>query len=519
MAKAKTRRPWTVAALVAIVAAALAADLLLGSDEDRPAYLFATAERGHIASTVTASGTLRAVTTVEVGSQISGQIKALAADYNTVVRAGEVIARIDPTQFQAKVLQARAELAVAEANVSMQRASLSELEADAEGARAALAETREERNRKQALLARKVVSTSEVDKAIAIHDQANARVKAADAKVRKQAAQIDQALAQVKQEEAVLEQRQIDLDRTIIRSPVDGVVISRNVDIGQTVAASLQAPVLFTIAQDLSNMQVEVSVDEADIGQIIEAQRTTFSVDSFPNRQFVGRIRQIRKAPIEVSNVVTYAVVVSAENADLRLLPGMTANVNIIVGERDDVLKVANSALRFRPAGASRAEAGSGAGPAGGEAARAGAEQRLRGLSEHLGLSDEQRETVRGIFAEAAKKIAAMRDQGLPIEQIRPFVEQLRARNRPRIEAILDARQRERFRTAIALRSSNPVQSGRVWVLDQDGNPAAIEVLYGISDGSVTEIVRGDLAEGAQVIVGIERKRPGESRRRFRFGF
>ncbi len=514
MARAKTRRPWAVAGLVAIVAAALAAYLLLGTEEDRPAYLFATAERGHIASTVTASGTLRAVTTVEVGSQISGQIKALAADYNTVVRAGEVIARIDPAQFQANVLQAEAELAVAKANVSMQRASLSELEADGEGARAALAETREERKRKQALLARKVVSKSEVDKAIAIHDQAKARVKAADAKVRKQAAQIDQALAQVKQKEAVLQQRKIDLDRTIIRSPVDGVVISRNVDIGQTVAASLQAPVLFTIAQDLSSMQVEVSVDEADIGQIIEAQRTTFSVDSFPNRQFVGRIRQIRKAPIEVSNVVTYTVVVSAENADLRLLPGMTANVNIIVGERDDVLKVANSALRFRPAGASRVEAGSGARPAGGRA-----EQRLRRLSEHLGLSEEQREMVRAIFAEAGKKIAAMRDQGVPIEEIRSLVEQVRARNRPRIEAILNEEQREKFRAASAFRSSNPVQPGRLWVLDQDGNPAPTEVLYGISDGTVTEIVRGDLAEGAQVIVGIARKQPGERRRRFHFGF
>lgn len=517
MSRTKTRSWWAAALFAALLAAGGAAYDWTGGESEAPSYRFAKAERGPISSIVSASGTLRAVVTVEVGSQISGQIDRLLADFNSVVRAGDMIARLDPAQFQANVRQAEAELAVAKANVSMQRATLSELEAEIEGARAALSQVREDMKRKRSLFARKVVSASEVDKAVAANDQAAAGVKAAKAKARKQAAQIEHALAQVSQKIAALSQRRIDLDRTIIRSPVDGVVISRDVDIGQTVAASLQAPVLFTIAQDLHSMQVEVSVDEADIGQIAVAQRAAFTVDSFPNRKFRGRVIQIRKAPVEVSDVVTYTVVVSADNPDLKLLPGMTANVSVITGERKNALRVPSGALRFRPAGTEKSATDTGGRPAAGR--RASSERRLKELSEELGLGEAQREKVRAIFAETGRKIAGLRQQGMAIEEIRPLIREMRRRSRPRIEALLDPAQLKKFRASVAARGNAPIQRGRVWLLGADGTPKPVTVFHGISDGTLSEIVRGDIADGQQVIVGIDRKPVGKSRRSLRFGF
>jgi len=513
------RRWWMGGAFVLLAAAGGGAYYYYyGTGQERPAYRFATVERGRVVSAVSASGTLRAVVTVEVGSQVSGQIKELAADFNTVVRAGQVIARLDPAQFEANVRQAQAELAVARANVTMQEATLAELEAQAEGDRAALAEAREDLKRKQALAARKVVSASEVDKATAVHDQARARVSGTAAGLRKQRAQIEHAQAQVMEREAGLQHQQIDLEHTIIRSPVDGVVISRNVDIGQTVAASLQAPVLFTIAQDLSSMQVEVSVDEADIGQIVDGQTATFTVDSFPGREFPGLVKQVRMAPVEVSNVITYTVVVSAENPDLRLLPGMTANVSIVVSERDSVLKVPNAALRFRPEGTGAEAPATSDRATGAPDGRARASQAMQQLTEQLSLNEEQQAGIRAIFAETMAKIRAMRDQGMPPDEMRLAIQQARAANRPRVEALLTEEQRQKYRALVAMRSANPIQRGRVWVPGDDGAPKPVEISYGVSDGSVSEIVRGDIAEGQKVIVGIARETAEKNGTSLRFG-
>ncbi|OGK98219.1 MAG: hypothetical protein A3D33_02320, partial [Candidatus Rokubacteria bacterium RIFCSPHIGHO2_02_FULL_73_26] len=336
-----------------------------------PKYRLARVERGPLTAAVSATGNLNAVITVQVGSQVSGQIKELLVDFNSVVRKGQVVARIDPDIFRAKVNQAKAELDAARASVLNQQAQVERARADVENARAALAEaraqtakaqvavldTRRDRERKSELFARQLIAKSEMDSAQAAHDSALAQLDSVRAREQALASAINSALAQlrvaeaahaaaratVEQRRAALEQAQVDLDHTTIRAPVDGVVVSRQVDVGQTVAASLQAPILFTIAQDLTKMQVETSVDEADIGRIRLEDHATFTVDAFPGETFSGTVVQIRKAAQIVQNVVTYTVVVAVGNPAGRLLPGMTANVKLVVAEKPSVLRVPNA--------------------------------------------------------------------------------------------------------------------------------------------------------------------------------
>ena len=333
----------------AVITAVILYDGFSGANSNAPRYRLAAVSRGPIAGTVSASGKLQAVVTVDVGTQVSGMIKTLHADFNDKVEAGQVIARIDSAPFEASLSQAEAELAVAHASVAMQEASLQELEAELDGSRAALTEAKEDLRRRRSLLSRGVASSSTVDTALAKKEQASARVNAGLARMTKQKAQIDLARAQALQRTAVVQQRQLDLEYTYIRSPVNGVVISRNVDAGQTVAASLQTPVLFWIAQDLARMEVSISVDEADIGRVQVGQKVTFTVDSYPDRTFEGRVHQVRKAGQEIASVVTYTVVATADNIDHLLLPGMTANVTIIISEHGGALKIPNAAFFYRP--------------------------------------------------------------------------------------------------------------------------------------------------------------------------
>ncbi|HYZ26974.1 MAG TPA: efflux RND transporter periplasmic adaptor subunit [Geminicoccaceae bacterium] len=348
--------------------------------EEKPSgatYLTAAVERGDLRTTVTAVGTLNAVETVEVGSQLSGQIAELLVDFNDEVSEGQPLARLDPRTFQSEVRQAEAALEVARAEVLKQRAalqtaaaelasarhSLEVAQARAESTQAKLTETERDLQRKRALVGTEVLAAAHIDQAIAAHQSVAADLRAAAAEVAIAregviAAEAGQLMSDAnllyaeaaeKQRAAELSQAQIDLARTVITAPTDGVVIGRDVDRGQTVAASLEAPTLFTIAQDLRQMEVHAKVDEADIGQIRMGQRASFAVDAYPGRSFSGTVKQIRKAPETVENVVTYTVVLSAENSDLALLPGMTALVNVVVDEAKDVLKVPNAALRFQP--------------------------------------------------------------------------------------------------------------------------------------------------------------------------
>ena len=317
-----------------IVLAAAGAAFWFWSREGAPAgegYLTEAADRGPIEVIVTATGTVNPVTTVTVGSYVSGPILELHADYNSAVTKGQLVARIDPRPFQVKVLQADAGLANAKARVDKARADL------------ALKQLNFARN--QTLRGRNLIAQNDLDGARSDFEQAKAQLA------------LEQA--GVQQADAQLAEARINLDYTNITSPVDGVVVSRSVDVGQTVAASFQTPELFKIAQDLTKMQVNANVSESDIGGVHEGQPASFTVDAYPARSFAGSVVQVRNAPITVQNVVTYDVVIQVANPDLALKPGMTATVSVTTARRDDVLRVPARALRFSP---EDAEAGAAAG-------------------------------------------------------------------------------------------------------------------------------------------------------------
>ncbi|MDP9268416.1 MAG: efflux RND transporter periplasmic adaptor subunit, partial [Acidobacteriota bacterium] len=275
------------------------------------------------------------VTTVQVGSQVSGTIYKLNADFNSHVKKGQVIAEIDPSIFQGQVLQARADLESARANLAAARANLEKSRANAAQAAADFART-------QALAKEGVMSQQQLD-------VSRAATQSAAAQVSSDQSAIAQAQGQVSQKGAALQVAQTNLSHTVITAPIDGVVVARSVDVGQTVAASLQAPTLFTIAEDLTKMQVYAKTDESDVGQIRPGQRVSFKVDAFPNNTFYGQVLQVRMNPTTVQNVVTYDTIVNFDNPDNKLFPGMTAYVTIPVAQADDVLKIPNGALRYKP--------------------------------------------------------------------------------------------------------------------------------------------------------------------------
>jgi len=293
----------------------------VGSETKEPTYLTAPVAKANIRQVVTSTGTLQAVTTVLVGSQVSGTIAKLNADYNSKVRTGQVVAELDRSRFAARVEETRAALLAAQASLAKTKVALEDAERTL--------------RRTQELKQRELVSQSELDAAQTAYDSARAQVNVSQS-------QVGQSLAS-------MNQAQIDLGYTIIRSPVDGIVISRSVDVGQTVAASLSAPTLFTIANDLTKMEVHTNVDEADIGNIFEGQDVSFTVDAHAQRRFRGKVYQVRNAPQVIQNVVTYDSVVRIDNKELLLKPGMTANVQFLVAQREDALSIPNIALRFRP--------------------------------------------------------------------------------------------------------------------------------------------------------------------------
>jgi HlyD family secretion protein len=420
-----------------------------------PAFQTARVTRGQLVARVSATGTLNAVVTVQVGSQVSGQIKELYADFNSQVTKGQVIARIDPAIFQAQVDEAQAQVLAARATVLSQQAMVAKTRADlaneqagvavaqAQTAKAQVAVVDGQRtlDRQRQLLQRQLIAQADVDAAQVASDSDVAQhtatasqekaqaalVQSGEAQLKVAAAQLQSTAAQVGQYEAALRQAQLNLDHSIIRAPVDGVVIARNVDVGQTVAASLQAPTLFLIAQDLTKMQVDTSIDESDVERVRLAQPVTFTVGSMSGRTFSGQVAQVRKAPQVLQNVVTYDVVVSAANLELKLLPGMTANVQIITAQKDNALKVPNAALRFRPPGAETGQ----------------------------------------VQSRAAEPAAA---QG----------------SGPRSDS-----------------GARGGLAGQVWVAEPGGKLRAIPLRLGISDGLVTEVLEGGLTDQQDVIVGI----------------
>jgi HlyD family secretion protein len=310
---------FTVVALLLVGGAGFAYWRMGNSTQESP-YLTVPVSKGNIRQVVSSTGTLQAVTTVLVGSQVSGTIAKLHADFNTKVTKGQLVAELDQSKFKARVDETRA-------NLSAAQASLAKTQVAMEDAGRTLKRIKE-------LKQRELVSQSELDAAQTAYDAAKS--------------QLNVSQAQVGQTQAAMNQAMIDLGYTVIRSPVDGMVISRSVDVGQTVAASLSAPTLFTIANDLTKMEVHTNVDEADIGNVSEGQEVTFTVDAHPQRRFRGKVHQVRNAPQIIQNVVTYNAVVRIDNKELLLKPGMTTNVQFLVSEKEDILTVPNMALRFR---------------------------------------------------------------------------------------------------------------------------------------------------------------------------
>jgi HlyD family secretion protein len=495
-----------------------------------PEYRLAKIERGAIVAAVAATGTLNPVVSVQVGSQVSGQIKELYVDYNSPVKKGQLIARIDPQSFALRVNQAVADVEAARATALTQRSNLAALQAQAARAKVLLGDAEREHNRNQMLFEKNFVSAAVRDKALATLEAAREQLKAEQAQFAVGQAQVRNAEAVIRQREAQLAQARVDLDRTEIRAPVDGIVVKKSVEPGQTVAASLQAPELFIIAQDLREMQVDTSIDESEVGRIRLDQQATFTVDSFPGRTFRGTVSQVRKAAQVVQNVVTYIAVIRTSNPELELFPGMTANVRIIVDTRENVLKVPNAALRFRPTGAAAPDAGGSSGPVSeaaaaedkGKAKGKGGQAFLERLTKELSLTPEQRSKIEAIQNDTRGKIGEISAEDSAERRRR--AERIRAESRTRIAEVLTPEQRGRFEAMSGGRGrSSGAAAGRVWVPSVDGQPKAVPVRLGLTDGTSTELISGDLQEGAEVIIGVgvdgKKDRGQKSKAGPRFGF
>lgn len=476
-------RRW-ILVVVGIAVLALAGWWLLGRSGASPQGVqieTSAVTTGEVRRIVAASGAVRALVTVEVGSQLSGQLAEVLVDYNDEVEEGQVIARLDPQTYETRVREAEASRATALAGLTLQRATLTRVRANTRTAQLDF-------DRTQTLSERGNASAAALDNARAALDAAMADVLVAQA-------QIANAEAVLAQRDATLEGARIDLGRTTIRSPINGIVVDRAVDEGQTVAASLSAPVLFTIAQDLSQVQIDAQVDEADIGQIAEGQPVNFTVDAYPDMQLNGVVDQIRLSPTALNNVVTYTVVITASNPGQRLLPGMTANMDIVTGERDDVLRVSNAALRFRPSPAledrtrpidTEAAGSRAGGPRGGGGGRPNPVARL---TEQLDLTPDQAESAGNVFRSAFGRAQGAAQAGGSFDR-----DALQAEIDRGLQAVLTPEQMQRYR--ILAREAANTRSATVWVQEADGMLAERRVRLGISDNQNTEVVSGDLAEG-----------------------
>jgi HlyD family secretion protein len=429
--------------------------------------------------------------TVEVGSQVTGQVLSLHADFNSVVREGQVLARLDPrnvetqlrnvqanrTSARSRIRTAEADLENAHTSVETARANLAQAEADLELSEVNL-------RRARALFEEGAAAETEVENATTNHRSAEVRVlqqraslQTAESQIGAREAAIEQAYASLEQAEADLQEAELNVEYTVIRSPVDGVVISREVDVGQTVSASTSAPTLYLIANDLAQMQVQAAIDEADIGLLGQDNEVTFTVDAYPNDQFRGRIGEIRTNPSTSQNVVTYPVIITFDNPDLKLKPGMTANISILVDRRENVLSVPNTALRYNPPNAeallTSQDAGSGAGAETAEVTLPAGEGR--------GFNPANRSN---------------RDDTAP-EGPATIVDQTRSSTYMAGQEWGDT-EKVQFQPV----PPAPPGSGRVWVMSAMGVPQPRDLMVGLTDGSRTEVVSGDIREGELVLIG-----------------
>jgi HlyD family secretion protein len=510
--KQQQKNRWLAPVLV-LVAIVLAGWWFFGKrgGEEASGYRTEAVERGEIRSAISATGTLSATATVDVGTQVSGTLATVEVDFNDHVKAGQVIARLDPSTLQARLDQATATLSSSQANLGEAQATAKNAEADY--------------NRKAELAQKQLIARTDADAALAARDQARARIASAQAQVRQQQASVNSA--------------HLDLDKSVIRSPVDGVVLERAVEPGQTVAASLQTPTLFKIAGDLSKMEIVLAIDEADIGQVKVGQQARFTVDAFPERNFRGRVTQLRLAATNTNNVITYPVVVEVDNPEQILLPGMTANAEIEISRKDNALTVPNSALRFRPADESNAGGPPGFGPARNAAAGASAGGRSGAnmleefpkIAATLKLDARQQAAFDEAMAKMKERSERMRQMAQQAQSAGGGASALAGaggrggfgggnrggqggqgggsrmaermkQNFADFRATLSEAQQQQWDAALSALTAG--KRAPVYTL-VDGKPEQVIVRLGASDGTKTEVLGGELKEGDQVIVGSAR--------------
>jgi HlyD family secretion protein len=524
---------------------------------DQPAWRLAKVDRGDVVASVNATGTINPISTVVVGSQVSGQVLEILADFNTQVVAGQVLARLDPTQVKARLDGARADLANIRAQRNVQAAQIEQGRADIARADATRVDAEAKLVQVEALLAdaerilarqtdlgtRGIVAQSTIDTARttvasqrAARDSARAQITSAEAAklsieaaLKVTQAQLGAIEAQIMQREAVVRQIEVDLANTEIRSPVVGTVVQRQVELGQTVAASLQTPTLFLVAQDLRSMEIYANVDEADVGRVRPGQTVTFSVNAYPNREFRGEVKLVRLGSQTIQNVVIYTAIISFQNPRMELLPGMTATLRVISDRRENVVRVPNAALRWRPAGAAPADAapqapqaanpfgpppiggrgGFGGGGGGGQQQGGGRQMNefVESLKTELGLDPNQSAQIDAIVAETRPQFRTLTDPSLDRNQRLERVRQIRAEMGKRIEAVLNASQRQTFADIRArfdggTRGGTGGQPGRVFVVGEDGKPQAVPLRLGATDGAMTEVLSGAVEPGRDLIIG-----------------
>jgi HlyD family secretion protein len=474
-------------------------------------------KRGSLKASVSSTGKLIPLNTVKVGSQVSGIIKEIYVDFNDLVENDQVVALIDPAVYAAHLEEARAQLLRAKAqllektkDIAAAEAGIESAAAQAKAAQALLNEAELNFERIEGLAADGIVTKAQLDSALAKRDNAKGALETAQAKQMVSRAQLERTVAQEKGIKAIIAEREaalklagIKLDYCTIRSPIRGVVISREVDVGQTVAATLQSPVLFTIAEDLALMQVEADVSEADVGQIKQNQAVEFTVDAFPDKKFKARVRQVRNSPTTIQNVVTYNIIADVKNDSLLLRPGMTANVTILVANLEDILKVPNAALRFKPPGAIKKEKSL-------KRHAAKDSELYKKIVKGVNLDSEQSSELVKIIDTASTKLKAVYE--LPegerdVEQAwRFFFKQvfsslyriLREDQYASFQDFID-----KFKRAAEKRKMDRGRPARLFVLDDDGQPVAVRIVAGITDESETQIVQGSVNEGDKVIVGL----------------
>lgn len=477
---------FTLAVPFAALAVAFAWVMNLDARTSNP-FVYDTSEvtRGAIRRIVSTSGPVRALVTVSVGSQLSGQVEAVNADFNSTVKPGDILARIDAKTFEAKVASARADLLAAEAALINQEAALRKADAVLK-----LAEQNIERQR--------VLSSKGLTARSAL-DQAARDMEVGKAEIGVAKAQIESAKANVVQRKATLDERLIDLDRAEIRSPISGTVISRTVDPGQTVAASLQSPELFKIAQDLSLIRIEASVNEADVGAIAEGNPATFTVDAYPERQFEGSVTQVRLSATELNNVVTYTVIIEAQNGDRKLFPGMTANVSIETAKREGVLRVSNDALRFKP----KTD-----GPPEGSDMAGRMTRLMERIKDELQLTEPQFAALKEEMTKLGEEMRKAQNStmGGPPSDPSASRQKMQARIEKTLGPLMSEQQRPLFDNW--RKGREQTRPGAVWVLEGAGTPGRRFVRTGISDDQFTEIVTGDVKEGERVIVRAREAKP-----------